>query len=103
MVSYCGMRVAGTELTGRTVTRIVASRATIKEIMDKVSMTRYSCFCGVHSSGISLTASRSLETGREGFSTDRENVDVVRLVSSLGTAIVLVVGSFSAISEDVGQ
>ena len=49
-------------LTGSTVTRIVASRATIREIIDKVSMTRYSCLCGFHSGGTALVATMSFET-----------------------------------------
>jgi hypothetical protein len=66
----------GGELTGRTVTRIVASRATIREITDKVTMTRYSCFCGFHSGVTSLTASISSMTGKGGFSNDSDNTDV---------------------------
>jgi hypothetical protein len=85
-------------LTGRTETRIVASRATIREIIDKVSITRYSCLCGFHSAGTSLTASTSSGARKAGFSVEKDIVEL-RLVGSLETAIALWVGSFSDISK----
>jgi hypothetical protein len=38
------------------------------EMIDKVSMTKYSCFCGFHSTWLLLVDSISPGTGREGFS-----------------------------------
>jgi len=38
-------------LTGRAGTRMVASRATMSERMEIVSMTRYSCLSGFHDGG----------------------------------------------------
>jgi hypothetical protein len=98
MVSRYERRSGEVELTGRTVTRIVASRATIREIIDKVTITRYSCFCGFHSVGTSLTASMSLGTGKGGFSNESDKVEV-GLVGSLEIAIVSWVESFSDISK----
>jgi hypothetical protein len=76
------------EPTGRTVTRMVASRATIRDIVAKVNITRYSCFCGLHSAGTSLTASTSSAIGMGGFSLAKDNVEV-RLSGSQGGGIVL--------------
>jgi hypothetical protein len=84
------------------VTRIVASRATMREMIDKVSMTRYSCFCGFHSTWLPLADSTSSGTGMEGFSCAKGSVEV-GVDGSSGISIVSRAGNFSDVSRNVGQ
>ena len=77
---------------------MVASRATIRDTIDKVIMIRYSCFCGFHSGGTSLAASMSLGVRNGGFSREMDDVEV-GVKGSPETATAMLKGSFSDILE----
>ena len=62
----------------------------MREMIDKVSMTRYSCFCGFHS------------TWTEGFSCAEGSVEM-GVDGSSGISIVSRTGIFSDIPGNVGQ
>jgi hypothetical protein len=78
------------------VTGIVASRATMTEMIDKVSMTRYSCFCGFHSTWLLLAGSISSGTETEGFSSAEGSAEM-GVDSSSGIAIASRAEAFSNI------
>jgi hypothetical protein len=67
----------------------------MREMIDKVSMTRYSCFCGFHSTWLPLADSTSSGTGTEGSAE-------VGVDGSFGIAIVSRAGDFSDISGKCG-
>ena len=70
----------------------------MRDIMAKVNMTRYSCFCGCHSGDSSLADSISLGSWRGDFSLEMENVDV-GVKGSLEAATVVSIGNFSDMLE----
>jgi hypothetical protein len=71
------------------------------EMIDKVSMTRYSCFCGFHSTWLLLADSISSGTGTEGFSSVEDSTEV-GVDGSSGIAIASRVEAFSDISGKSG-
>ena len=73
----------------------------MREMIDKVSMTRYSCFCGFHSTWLPLADSTSSGTGTEGFSYAEGSAEV-GVDGSFGIAIVSRAGDFSDISGKCG-
>jgi hypothetical protein len=65
----------------------------MREMIDKVSMTRYSCFCGFHSTWLLLADSTSPGTGTEGFSCTEDSVEM-GVDGSSGISIVSRTGIF---------
>jgi len=74
----------------------------MREMIDKVSMTRYSCFCGFHSTWPLLADSISAGTRTEDFSCVECSVEV-GVDGSSGISVVSMAGIFSDISGNVGQ
>lgn len=75
-------------LTGRIGTRIVASRATISEMIANVIITRNSCLRGFHSAGISLAASTSWDSAMLVSLGGRDNVDAMLSVPTIFSSII---------------